>query len=338
MGEKAITYPYAIDVNHLNNPGSEERQSYRGESVLGVGFTRRTGLGYVMGLGFARRGAELVVGGSSAGSVLVALKNYEKRDRIDPNQLSGFSADLRDSVQIDTAVGHLKKPPKIVAYASATGMDGFFLEMSKYLQDMKAIREGGGPDGEERVVAKKDELRENLAIWVPEHYADALAVNRTAPEYLIGRLVDRFGEPFKFIYVNSSFGFRGEGPIHYENVYRTKHDMSNWMTENAQALARKGVIMHEETDPVIGDTDIGVTIIEDINPFWPPRVKKVMEETQVERQEVFGSVKLFTDRTPDQPAVRTNPNRHFLVRRLGIAMVLDHFPEELEIDSKEFDF
>lgn len=338
MAEKAITYPYAIDVNRLDNPSAAESRQYEGQTVLGVGFTRRTGLGYVIGVGYARRGAEIVIGGSSEGSVLLALGNYKKREGIDPGMLSGFSADLRDSAQIDKAVAGLQKPPSIVDYASATGMEGFFLKMSDALQEMRAIREEGKPDAEDRIVDKKRELRGNLAVWVPEHYADALVVNRTAPEYLIDRLVDKFGEPFKFVYHNSSFGFKGEGPDHYANVYRTKHQMSIWMTDNAERLARLGVKMHEETDPVIGDGDVGISIQEEISPFWPPKIQKVMDETQVERQEVFGSVKLFTDMTPGQLAMRPNPNRHFLVRRAGVATVLDYFPEELEIESKEFDF
>lgn len=338
MGEKVTTYPYVIDVNRLDNPSLEERRGYEGQTVLGVGFTRRTGLGYVMGVGFARRGAELTVGGSNDGSVQLALRNYERREGIDHNMLSGFPADLRDSAQINRAVANLKDPPSIVVYASATGMEGFFLEMSDILQEMKAIRDEAKPNTETRIADKKRELRANLSVWVPEHYDDALAVNRTAPEYLIDKLIDQFKEPFKFVYINSSFGFKGEGPIHYGNVFRTKHQMSNWMTENAQTLARKGVTMHEETDPVIGDTDIGITIIEDISPFWSPRIRQVMKETQVDRQEVFGSVKLFIDMTPEQLALRPSPNRHFLVKRSGVAMILDRFPEELEINVKEFDF
>ena len=338
MAEKAITYPYAIDVNRLDNPSPAESRQYEGQSVLGVGFTRRTGLGYVIGVGYARRGAEIIIGGSSEGSVQLALGNYKKREGIDPNVLSGFPADLRDSAQIDAAVARLKKPPSIVDYASATGMEGFFLQMSDALQEMRVIRDEGESNAEDRIADKKGELRKNLAIWVPEHYDDALAVNRTAPEYLIGRLVDRFSEPFKFVYHNSSFGFKGEGPIHYANVYRTKHQMSVWMTDNAERLARLGVTMNEETDPVIGDGDVGISILEEISPFWSLKIQKVMDETQVERQEVFGSVKLLTDMFPGQRSIRPNPNRHFLVRRSGIAVVLDHFPEELEIDSKEFDF
>ena len=96
--------------------------------------------------------------------------------------------------------------------------------------------------------------------------------------------------------------------------------------------------MHEETDPVIGDTDVGISILEEISPFWPPKIQVVMNETQVERQAVFGSVKLFTDMPLEQLTSLPNPNRHFLLKRGGVPTVLDHFPPELEVDAKEFDF
>lgn len=337
MKEAIISYPYVIESDQLGMV-NERNSQYVNEKVLGVGFTRRTGLGYVLGVNYAHLDAELMVGGSSESSVQLALRNYERRGRVDPKLLSGFSADLRDSAQIDNAVTGLKKPPSIVIYASATGMEGFFLPMSEYLLEMNLMRESGEVDAEAKIAEKKEELRHKLEIWVPEHYPDALAVNRTAPEYLIERLVDRFGDPFRFVYINSSFGFKGAGPIHYSNVYQTKQQMSAWMTENAEKLVSQGVEMHEEIDPVIYDTDVGESIIDDISPHWPERIQRVVNETKVNRQDVFGSVKLYTDMTVEQRTSRPKPNRHFLVTRSGVATVLEYFPEELEMDTKEFNF
>lgn len=307
------------------------------EFILGVGFTRRTGLGYTMAISFAKAGAEVVVGGSSEGSVQGALRNLQRRDKVDPNLLSGFTADLRDFTQIDQAVTSLKKPPTIVIYAAARGMEGFFFDMNNYLLEMRRIKSNES-DAEVKIADKKRELRKKLAIWLPQSYQDALAVNRTAPEYLIGRLVNRFAEQFRFVYINSSFGYEGNGPIHYTNVYQTKHQMSVWMTENAQRLATQGVDMHEEIDPVIFDTDVGESILETISPFWPPPMQRLIEETAVSRLDVFGSVKKFTDLTPNQRNNRPRPNRHFLLRRAGVAVILDSFPKELITKEGEFDF
>lgn len=316
----------------------EKLISYQGERVLGMGFTRRAGLGYVMGIGYTTLGAELTVGGSSEASVQLALRNYQKRDGVDPNLLSAFPADLRDSNQIDAAIASLTRPPSIVVYASATGMEGFFLPMNEYLAEMKTIEDTNEPDAAAQIEDKKKQLREKLAVWVPQHYADALAVNRTAPEYLINRLTDRFGSPFRFVYINSSFGYEGKGPIHYSNVYQTKHLMSIWMSENAASLTSQGIDMHEEVDPVIDDTDIGISIMEEISPFWPERIQQVIKQTRVSRHDVFESVKLFTDMTTEQRSSLPRPNRHFLVRRGSLVAILDHFPEELVINVEEFDF
>lgn len=336
MTGERIIYPYTLDENPLGS--AQQEPVFKGERVLGVGFTRRTGLGYVMGTGFTNLGAELIVGGSSEGSVGLALKDYQRRAGVDPSLLSPFIADLRDSTQIDKAVNSLQKPPTLVVYASATGMEGFFLRMSGYLAGMREIKDTGGPDADDKIAGKKMELRENLAVWVPQYYADALAVNCTAPAYLIGRLVDRFGSPFRFAYINSTFGFLGKGPIHYENVYRSKHLMSLGMSENADRLASLGVDMHEEVDPVIEDTDIGTTIMEDIRPFWPERVQWVIEKTAVSRDWVFGSVRLFAQMSTEQRLGRPKPNRHFLIGNDGAPQVLEHFPSYLDIDAKEFDF
>lgn len=323
MVERRLTYPYP---------------NYQGERVLGVGFTRKTGLGYIMGTEFAKLGAELIVGGSTEGSVAVASRNFQ-RAGIDQSHLSSFVADLRDSTQIDKAVASLTTPPTIVVYTAAVGMEGFFLSMHDYLSEMKAIKEAADPDVNQKITDKKRELREKLEIWLPQGYADALAVNRTAPEYLVSRLVSRFnGTPFRFVYVNSTFGYLGAGPIHYRNVYETKHQTSQWMSQSAEDLARAGVEMHEDVDPVIFDTDVGITIIEDIAPFWPERVQQVIDRTKVSRGEVFGSVKLFTDMTAGGNASGQRPSRHFLVRFNDVPVILGKFPEELAIDIKEFDF
>lgn len=316
---------------------SEKVKSYQEETVLGVGFTRRTGLGYVVGTEFARLGADLVVGGSSTGSVNAGIRGF-KRAGIEESALSPFVADLTDSAQIDEAVASLQKPPSIVIYASALGMEGFFLEMNNYLNRMKAARLSGAEDATQKIEDEKRKLRDNLQIWLPEGYANALAVNRTAPEYLVGRLADRFKEPFKFVYVNSTFGYLGEGPIHYRNVYQTKHLTSKWMSDAATTLAIQGVDMHEEIDPVIADTDIGVTIIGDILPFWDPKIQGVVGRTKVNRRGVFGSIKAYTDLSPDQRSKRPFPNRHFLLTVNGEPTILDEFPAELKIDAKEFDF
>lgn len=337
-----------VDGTHQSLPAIDRQEvdSYEGKTILVLGGVRGSGL--IAGVSYAKRGARVVLGTSDLTLNKFDTALYEFREQgIDTSLVTPFPADLRDPQQILTAIGNLKKEglaPTDVANFAAGGMEGFGKDFYNYLQTMHKVRKGKDPEKDARLAEMISSLNSQLEIWLPQYKDQSVAINVDAPRQTLELLAEAFPDGFTYTFLNSTFGHLGEGPHFYQNVL-TKNETTKYLRENGQALAKRGIYTAEIVAPVIEDTDVGLIIMEDILPYCPGDLQKLIYDTRVQRTDVAEATQIFLDYPEELKPSWKYPYTLYVLRQGGTEdeigpklSFLERMPEELRIDTSRFPF
>lgn len=323
----------------------EGAQLYAGR--VGVFFGGSSGTGLVAAVEYQKLGGRVVLGASSESSFRRALANvrYLGGDRSAIKPIIGDVADsvlleknIKEVVEAQKREGH----PVTDVFTFAAGGMPFAMELeTNFFGPIRAIIAENPPDKDALLTAKKAELQRQYAIWLPESYANALAVNYYAKVNTVNFFLEATkGEQRPaFIDFNSIFGKEGKGPGFYRNV-SVKQRFSLWHQEHAVKLAAEGMDSAEFIAPVIEDTDVGKIFLTKVVPIVQdnhPELAALMVRTKVKRVDVFAGMREFLEMTREQRSVAERPFERYIIGDNGRILIVKSIPEELKIDSDKFD-
>lgn len=315
--------------------GVESKGAFKGR--VGVFYGGSSGTGLTAAIEFQRLGGDVILGASSESTFRRALANvrFAGGDRASIRPLIG---DVTDEELLQKNIQSLGREVTDIFYFAATGMP-FAVELDRdFLGPMNRIVQENPPNADELLEEKKAQLRRQYAIWLPASRDQAVAVNYQAKINIINGFLCVYegSQPLSFIDLNSTFGKEGGGPGFYGNVL-TKYDFSFWLHENANGLAERGMDTAEFIAPVIEDTDVGKYLLTRVTSLLKPELAAVMIRTRIRRINVFKAMRTFLEMSRKERAREDRPYERYIVGDHGNTSVVKVIPDELRMDSSQFD-
>lgn len=323
----------------------DQREALPFTGRVGVFFGGSGQTGFVAGAEFQKLGGRVVMGASSERSLNRGLASvrFQGGDRFTVIPLIG---DLTNRSQLNSNIVVLVEkldeegtPVTDIFTFQASGMP-FAMEFDRdYLEPMNEIVRKNLPDKDEQLRAKKEELKRQYDIWLPQSRPQALAVNYQSKIDIINAFRAAYNgrRLLTFNDFNSIFGKEGAGPAFYDNVL-TKHEFSLWLAEHADELAQDGIDCEEITAPVVEDTDVGKVFLNKVVPLLSQELQVLIVRTKIKRVDAFRAMREFIDMPSEDRAREERPYHRYVVGDNGNISVVKTIPEELRIDPSKFDF
>lgn len=247
-----------------------ERLSLEGRSI--VVFGGSSGIGRKIAYESAKAGATVYIGTRSPDNFnkgIQQLGRTAKREGIDLSTLLPFLplvADVRDKTQLDRSVKDIQEQGANVTdvvFSQASGMNQFVKSLfDNYIYGITDLMHGIPidelpPTTKEIVENKLATMRKELAVWNQEALPDAMAVNYRGTFDAIDVISSKCSHGFRAIYLNSTWGDQGGGPLMYQVVEQSKMAARDRFKTEGPQLAQMDIPTAIVIASLVTDTNVG---------------------------------------------------------------------------------